>query len=221
METSVSSSTASASICDAARRNLRGLLLGLVDGERSVHQRRVELPAQAHDSLSLPGPDRVNDRAAEFVVGRGPEPRRGVYVDRSWSWLETPIAHPSVPRGAPTESSQIQPVPNTCSAGCPPFDIGLQRRAPVDPATPVPAQARESRYGVDPIGARPSHLARVTVDQFAGARMSARPNFEARAGSVGCQAGSMARIDSGSASMMPTRTSPTRRPPTGPRRAPA
>ena len=59
-------------------------LLGLVDGERSVHQRRVELPAQAHDSLSLPGPDRVNDRAAEFVVGRGPEPRRGVYVDRSY-----------------------------------------------------------------------------------------------------------------------------------------
>src|SRR5436190_19293595 len=88
MGTSVSSPTTSASICDAARRNLRGLLLGRVDGERQVRQRRVELPAQAHDSLGVPGPDRVDDRAAEFVVGRSPEPVSGVYVDVSWAWFE-------------------------------------------------------------------------------------------------------------------------------------
>ena len=47
--------------------------------------------------------------------------------------------------------------------------------------------------------------------------MSARPKAPARrAGSVGVQPGSTERKDSGSASMMPTSTSPTIRPPTGP-----
>ena len=52
--------------------------------------------------------------------------------------------------------------------------------------------------------------------------MSARPKAPARlAGSVGDQPGSTDRNDSGSPSMMPTRTSPTIRPPTGPSWSPS
>jgi hypothetical protein len=51
--------------------------------------------------------------------------------------------------------------------------------------------------------------------QWTGAKMSAKPKAPARrAGSVGVQLGSTDRKDSGSASMMPTNTSPTIRPPT-------
>ena len=53
--------------------------------------------------------------------------------------------------------------------------------------------------------------------QSTGTRMSARPKAPVRrAGSVGVHSGSTDRKDSGSASMMPTSTSPTIRPPTGP-----
>ena len=75
-----------------------------------------------------------------------------------------------------------------------------------------------------PVGAAawqqvPSTYLVCTEDRGTPARL--QREFARRAGSVGVQPGSTARNDSGSASMIPTSTSPTIRPPTGPSRSPS
>ena len=88
-------------------------------------------------------------------------------------------------------------------------------RRPPPQARPAPRPLRRQR----PVGAEPR--AQVIVVRPARGCRPGRRRRASRAGSVGVHRGSTERKDSGSASMMPTSTSPTIRPPTGPSRSPS